>query len=48
MMLEDPHGSDDPYYECLDCSERYTSAVESRYCPECGGYLRNIAVSRQE
>jgi len=48
MTLHDPHSSDEPYYECLDCGVRYTTDEHGRLCPECGGYLKNIAVPRQE
>lgn len=48
MTLYDPHSRDEPYYECLDCCTRYRSDEQGRVCPDCGGYLKNIAVTRQE
>jgi hypothetical protein len=34
----------DPIYECIDCGAR-PSDPEGRLC-SCGGYLKNISVSR--
>lgn len=46
--MHDPHARDDPMFECLDCGTRFPEDVEGRLCSECGGYLRNIGVSRAE
>jgi len=46
MVLTDP-ASTDAWYECLDCGKRVDSVEDGRLC-ECGGYLRNIGVPRQE
>ncbi|WP_254542975.1 rubrerythrin-like domain-containing protein [Halomarina pelagica] len=41
-------GDADPYYECMDCQARYETAKHGRLCRKCGGYLRNLAVPRNE
>jgi rRNA maturation endonuclease Nob1 len=49
VTLHDPHGrSDTPYYECMDCRRRLTEEVQGRLCPDCGGYLKNLGVAREE
>lgn len=49
MTLHDPHArSNTPYYECMDCRQRLTEEVEGRLCPDCGGYLKNLGVAREE
>ncbi|MFC6837128.1 rubrerythrin-like domain-containing protein [Halomarina ordinaria] len=40
--------SDQPYYECQGCLKRYRTDDHGRRCPGCGGYLRNLAVPRNE
>lgn len=49
MTFTDPHqagdGDQDPLYECLDCGNR-PDEVDGRLCPDCGGYLSNIARAR--
>ncbi|MFC7155931.1 rubrerythrin-like domain-containing protein [Halomarina halobia] len=47
MNLERTGGAD-PYYECMDCQARYDTAEGGRLCRRCGGYLRNLAVPRNE
>lgn len=47
-MPHDPAPQGDPYYECIDCGRRVRGDVTSRLCSECGGYLRNIGVPRQQ
>lgn len=42
----DPHKRDEPLFECFDCGNRVTDP-EGRLC-KCGGYLRNIAVARDQ
>jgi hypothetical protein len=45
MTYTDPHHTDDPIYECMDCGDR-PSDVDGRLCPKCGGYLTNLGVAR--
>jgi len=32
-------------YECFDCGAR-TRSTDGRECPECGGELKNLGLSR--
>lgn len=43
----DPHDSGYDYFECVECGHR--ESVEGRMgdCPECGSWMRDIAVSRE-
>jgi Zn finger protein HypA/HybF involved in hydrogenase expression len=43
----DPHRSDRGYYECRSCGARTTSDRRLEICPDCGGHLQNLAVSRE-
>lgn len=36
-----------PLYECRDCLQHLEERVPDRRCPDCGGRLENIAVSRE-
>ncbi|WP_255198081.1 rubrerythrin-like domain-containing protein [Halorarius litoreus] len=47
-MVNDSHATDEPMFECLDCGRRVTGTVADRLCSECGGYLRNISITRAE
>ncbi|MFC7133021.1 MULTISPECIES: DUF7129 domain-containing putative zinc-binding protein [Salinibaculum] len=42
----DPASGGESLYECLDCS-RHIENPDGRLC-ECGGYLQNIGVPRQQ
>lgn len=38
-----------PYtYECADCGERVEADTRPGECPECGGEMQNISVSRSK
>lgn len=43
----DPHRRDEPLFECFDCGRRETDP-DGRLCEDCGGYMRNIAVARDQ
>jgi ribosomal protein L37E len=45
MTYSDPHQSDEPIYECMDCGRR-PSDVDGRLCSDCGGYLSNLGTAR--
>lgn len=47
MVRTDPYRSDEPYHECMDCHNRVGADDGGGLCPECGGPLRNLAVSRE-
>lgn len=49
MPKKDPHARDKPTYECVDCGKRLEDEdIDGRLCPDCGGYLQNIGVTRAE
>jgi hypothetical protein len=48
MRQTDPAPDLGPYYECLHCQRRVTEEIDHRGCPDCGGYLRDLTVPRQE
>ena len=35
------------YYECASCAGRITSDEHVAVCPDCGGRMQNIVVSRE-
>lgn len=43
----DPYTADTAYYECASCAGRITTDEHVAVCPDCGGRMRNIAVSRE-
>ncbi|WP_418281979.1 rubrerythrin-like domain-containing protein [Halorubrum sp. DTA98] len=43
----DPYSPSTGYFECLDCPYRESSGARITACPNCGGDVRNIAVSRE-
>lgn len=47
-MVHDPHSRDEPMFECFDCGRRVSGETDDRLCPECGGYMRNIGITRAE
>lgn len=47
-MPQDPGPREPPYYECIECAKRVRSIESGRLCPDCGGYLKNIGVPRQQ
>ena len=46
MVRTDPYDPDESYHECMDCHSR-VAGEGGGDCPECGGPLRNLAVSRE-
>jgi rRNA maturation endonuclease Nob1 len=42
----DPYTPAEPLYECLGCGERSVGG-NGGSCGDCGGTLKNIAVSRE-
>ncbi|EMA44692.1 rubrerythrin-like domain-containing protein [Halococcus saccharolyticus] len=47
MVRTDPYRPEESYHECMDCHNRVAGNEESGPCPECGGPLQNLAVSRE-
>lgn len=47
-MPHDPVPNERPYYECYDCGKRVKTVEDGRFCPDCGGYLQNIGVPREQ
>ncbi|WP_435193918.1 rubrerythrin-like domain-containing protein [Natronomonas sp. EA1] len=47
-MHPNPEVPNAPLYECEDCGARVTEERHTRVCPECDGFLRNIAIPRGE
>lgn len=45
----DPYttAGDTAYYECASCARRITTDEHVAVCPDCGGRMQNIAVSRE-
>lgn len=47
-MVHDPHTAGEQMFECFDCGRRVSGAVDDRLCSDCGGYMRNISITRAE
>ncbi|PSQ05557.1 hypothetical protein BRC97_08870 [Halobacteriales archaeon QS_6_71_20] len=43
----DPYSSSEGLFECVGCGSRQRAASRPGECPDCGGEVRNIAVSRE-
>lgn len=44
----DPHKTEPPHtYECMECSYRTKADKRPGKCPECGGQMQNISISRE-
>lgn len=43
----DPYDSGYDYYECVGCGHRKTGKQRASVCPECGSWMRDIAVARE-
>jgi rubrerythrin len=44
----DPYDPEPPYtYECVECGHRVEADHRPETCPECGGEMRDISVSRE-
>ncbi len=47
MVRTDPYSPEESYHECMDCHNRVAADEGGGLCSECGGPLRNLAVSRE-
>ncbi|AUX10231.1 small CPxCG-related zinc finger protein [Halalkaliarchaeum desulfuricum] len=43
----DPYEASYDYYECVTCGYREVPSDGPSECPDCGGWMRDIAVSRE-
>ena len=43
----DPHEATYDYYECTECGYREHPSDGPAVCPNCDGWMRDIAVSRE-
>jgi len=47
VVIYDPYTPERSYYECRGCGSRQSATRMPESCPECGGFVRNIAVPRE-
>lgn len=44
----DPYSPEPPYtYECQECGHRLEADHQPEACPECGGAMQDLSVSRE-